>query len=159
MKFTAEKDKIYVLQTSDLAFAADTVIELYNTDGAQQLAQNDDYGYTSASRITWEAPADGVYYARIRHVNVAASGPNTQYDFAIHTGFCNPDDAEGDDGDNGPGDASTRCPPTASRNRTISAPTRCAKTWATRIGSNSAPWPRANIASRPTTWGRTATRC
>lgn len=105
VKFTAEKDKIYVLQTSNLAFASDTVITLFNTDGISQLAQNDDYGYTAASRIIWEAPANGVYFARIRHVDIIASGPNTQYDFAILAGFCAPDDPEGSGGDNGPGDA------------------------------------------------------
>src|SRR5690606_15438002 len=42
---------------------------------------------------------------RIRHANPVATGPNTQYDFAIYEGFCDPDDAEGDNGDNGPGDA------------------------------------------------------
>lgn len=105
VRFSAVQGKVYVLQTLNLAFAADTVLHLYHTDGTTELAQNDDYGYTSGSRIVWEAPADGVYYAKVRHANPVASGPNTQYDLLIQEGVCAPDAQEGSEGDNGPGDA------------------------------------------------------
>lgn len=105
VKFSAEKGNVYVLQTTNLAFAADTVLHLYNTDGTTQLAQNDDYGYTSGSRIVWEAPEDGVYFASVHHANPVASGPNTQYDLVIAEGVCASDPFEGDTGNNGPGDA------------------------------------------------------
>ncbi len=105
VKFSAKKGKVYVLQTTNLAFASDTVLHLYDTDGTTELAQNDDYGYTSGSRIVWEAPADGLYFAKVRHANPVASGPNTQYDLAVQEGVCAPDSFEGGAGNNGPGDA------------------------------------------------------
>jgi hypothetical protein len=105
VKFTAQTGKVYVLQTLNLAAAADTVLHLYNIDGSSQLAQNDDYGYTSGSRLVWEAPGDGVYFAKVHHANLVASGPNTQYDFVIQEGVCSPDPFEANAGNNGPGDA------------------------------------------------------
>lgn len=105
MKFSAQAGKIYVLETSNLALASDTLLTLYDTNGVTQLAQNDDYGYTSASRVVWQAPKNGTYYARVRHVNAIASGPNTEYDFSIQQGFCAPDTLESSGNDNGPSKA------------------------------------------------------
>ena len=107
IKFNAVADKIYVLQTANLAFAADTELHLYGPDGTTVIAQNDDYGYSSASRLVWKPTTSGLYYARVRHVNAVANGPNTQYEFSINEGFCQPDPQEGDNGDNGPGDAAS----------------------------------------------------
>ncbi len=105
VKLTLEQGKTYVLQTTDLAFAADTVLTLYAADGATKLAENDDYGYVSGSRLTYVAPATADYYARVKHVNAAANGPNTQYTLVAQEGFCRPDTQEGAAGNNGPGDA------------------------------------------------------
>jgi hypothetical protein len=55
--------------------------------------------------VIYQATSAGSYLARIRHDNPAANGPNTAYDFSIQEGVCSPDDQEGDNGDNGPGDA------------------------------------------------------
>ena len=107
VKFNVVADKIYVIQTTNLAFAADTELHLYGPDGTTLIAQNDDYGYSSASRLVWKPTTSGLYYARVRHVNAVANGPNTQYDFSISEGFCQPDPQEGDNGDNGPGDAAS----------------------------------------------------
>ncbi|MBI1293772.1 hypothetical protein GC175_02290 [bacterium] len=98
-------DQIYVIKTSNLGFASDTVLELWDDKG-NQIAVNDDYDYVKASRITFQPSASGVYYAKVRHLNPTAAGPNTNYDLTLETGFCVPDDAE-TDGDNGPGDART----------------------------------------------------
>ncbi|MCB0080765.1 MAG: hypothetical protein KDE47_07550, partial [Caldilineaceae bacterium] len=105
VKFSAQAGKVYVLRTANLAFAADTLLQLYGTDGTTVISENDDYGYISASRIVWSPTTSGEYYARITHVNPVANGPNTQYDFLINEGYCSPDDQEGSTGDNGPGDA------------------------------------------------------
>ena len=102
VRFTAEAGTIYVLQTSNLGFAADTVLHLYETDGATELAHNDDYGYVASSRIIWQAPDDGTYYAKVRHHNPVASGPDTRYDLSISKGRCTSDALEPD---NGPLDA------------------------------------------------------
>jgi len=96
VSFTAQAGTIYVLQTSELGTAADTVLTLYDTDGTTALATNDDYGYTAASRIVWQAPADGTYFAMVKHHNPGAAGPNTNYDLSIREGVCIPDPFEGD---------------------------------------------------------------
>ncbi len=60
IKFNAVADKIYVLQTANLAFAADTELHLYGPDGTTVIAQNDDYGYSSASRLVWKPTTSGL---------------------------------------------------------------------------------------------------
>ena len=101
--FTAQAGTIYVLQTSNLGTAADTVIQLYDTDQTTELAANDDYGYGRSSRVIWEATGSGTYYARVSHHDPPVSGSATGYDFSIATGQCLPDSFEAD---NGPFDAS-----------------------------------------------------
>jgi hypothetical protein len=96
--FTVEAGTTYVLQTQNLGMAADTHLYLYDTDGATELAHNDDYGYTVASRIIWQAPSDGTYYAKVRHHNPNAGGVDTSYDLAVSKGVCVPDAYEGDNG-------------------------------------------------------------
>ena len=98
MRFNAEAGKIYVLQTSTLGAAADTYLQLYDPDGQTELAHNDDYGYLLASRIVWQAPTSGEYFARIRHHNTATSGVDTQFNLFIQEGVCIPDASEGDNG-------------------------------------------------------------
>ncbi len=60
-KFQAVAGKAYVFTTA-FGTLPDSVLYLYDTNGAKQLAFNDDYGSSSASQITWTAPASGVYY-------------------------------------------------------------------------------------------------
>jgi hypothetical protein len=98
VRFAAEFGTIYVLQTSNLGSKADTYLHLYNTDGSLELAQNDDYGYGLASRVVWQAPADGVYYAKVNHHSPTVSGATTSYDLAISEGVCLPDSSEPDNG-------------------------------------------------------------
>ena len=103
--FSAEAGKTYVLRTTNLAFAADTLLQLYDSDKTTLIHENDDFNYVSASRIVWEATRTDTYYARIRHVNPVANGPNTSYDFVIQEGVCTPDPLDSGNGDNGPADA------------------------------------------------------
>lgn len=98
VRFTAQAGTTYVLLTSNLGLAADTYLYLYDTDGVTELAHNDDYGYLLASRIIWQCPRDGVYYAKVRHHNPAASGADTSYDLSIAKGRCNVDSYEPDNG-------------------------------------------------------------
>jgi len=103
VKFTADAGTTYVLHTSNLGIAADTYLYLYGTDGATELARNDDYGYLLSSRIVWKATQAGTYYAKVRHHNPQASGADTRYDLAIVKGSgCTADAFEPD---NGPLDA------------------------------------------------------
>lgn len=103
-QLTLTAGEIYVIKTSNLGFAADTVLELWDSQG-NKIAVNDDYDYVKASRIFFEPPTTGVYYAMVRHHDPVAAGANTNYDLSLEIGFCIPDEADDAQGDNGPGDA------------------------------------------------------
>jgi len=60
-KFQAVAGKSYLV-TVGLGTLPDSLLYLYDTNGAKQLAFNDDYGSGSASQIAWTAPTAGVYY-------------------------------------------------------------------------------------------------
>ncbi|HUW94803.1 MAG TPA: PPC domain-containing protein [Anaerolineae bacterium] len=81
--FWAEAGQTYVLATSSLGLDGDTYLYLYDTDGETLLAANDDYGGTLASRIVWECPATGTYYAAVKHWNPNVSGCGTTYDLSF----------------------------------------------------------------------------
>ncbi|MEM7535345.1 MAG: pre-peptidase C-terminal domain-containing protein [Chloroflexota bacterium] len=115
VQFEVEAAQIYVLQTETLGVDADTVLELYDSAG-QLIARNDDYGYLKASRIVFEPNFPGTHYARVQHINIGASGPDTAYTISLQEGSCSPDIHEGDSGDNGPGDAIEINPNGPSRN-------------------------------------------
>ena len=82
-KFDAKAGVAYTIQTSSLGTSADTYLYLYDTDGATPLAANDDYGGTLASRIMWQAPADGTYYVMVKHWNPNVGGCGTSYDLSV----------------------------------------------------------------------------
>ncbi len=104
VKFNLTAGEIYIIQTSNLDFAADTVLDLYNEQGTL-LASNDDYNYVEASRIVFEPSTSGTYYARATHHQPTAAGVNTGFDLSITTGFCSPDLGDAAAGDNSPADA------------------------------------------------------
>jgi len=81
--FWAEAGQTYVLATSNLGLGADTYLYLYDMDGETLLAANDDYGGTLASRILWECPDTGTYYAAVKHWNPNVSGCGTTYDLSV----------------------------------------------------------------------------
>ncbi len=66
--FSAVAGATYDLQTFNLAPGADTVVDLYDSDGVTLLASNDDEsGASLASLIAgFAAPADGTYYVMTR---------------------------------------------------------------------------------------------
>ena len=68
--FEADADALYridvILSTLD-----DSLLILYDADG-RELAHNDDYGGTYASRIEWQAPAAGDYYLWVEGYGVGA---------------------------------------------------------------------------------------
>jgi len=120
IKFDAVAGRIYVILTTVQGFAADTVIELFGPDGVTQIAENDDYGYVRASRIVFQAQANGAHFVRIHHHDPVASGATTQYGVQVQEGFCLPDDQEGAAGNNGPGDAQA-LPPNGAQNHNFCA--------------------------------------
>ena len=61
--FRAEEGERYQIAV-DLLTLGDSELTLYDT-GGRELAYNDDYGDTFASRIIWEAPGSGEYYVEV----------------------------------------------------------------------------------------------
>lgn len=104
VQFELEAGEIYVVKTANLGTASDTVLALYDADGLK-LIENDDYDYVKASRIVYQPVASGTYYAMVRHHNPLAAGDDTRYDLTLEQGYCVPDEADAENGDNGPGDA------------------------------------------------------
>jgi murein DD-endopeptidase MepM/ murein hydrolase activator NlpD len=78
-KFTAIAGQTYRISTTNLGAAADTLVSLYDQDGVTLLAENDDSGRSLASSITWQAPASGTYYGKVRSWNPALHGCGTAY--------------------------------------------------------------------------------
>ena len=82
VKFTAVKDALYTIFTSNLGAIADTILELYDTDGTTLLDGNDD-SIAKASRIDWTASADGTYFVRVTNKPPGAFGHGAAYSFRI----------------------------------------------------------------------------
>lgn len=59
--FQATAGKKYILSTT-LSTLKDSVLYLYGSNGKTKLAYNDDYGTSTASRISWTATSSGTYY-------------------------------------------------------------------------------------------------
>ena len=97
VKFTATAATQYTIQTANLGSNADTFLYLYDTDGATELARDDDSGGGLASRITWVAPASGTYYARAHHYSNVRYGTGTNYDLSVRAGSASGDVYEPDD--------------------------------------------------------------
>jgi hypothetical protein len=81
---TAQAGGVYTITTSSWGQRADTFLALFDTDGSSQLAANDDYSGTTdySSRITWQAPSNGVYFVRIDN-QARLTGLDTGYDIWI----------------------------------------------------------------------------
>ena len=84
--FTATVGQLYVIETYDLGWDADTKICLFGTDGTTQIACDDDSGGGLASRLRWTANSAGSYYLRVKHTDSSVSGPTTAYHLGISLG-------------------------------------------------------------------------
>ena len=62
-RFQAERGQSYQIDVA-LGTLDDSELVLLDPDG-RELAYNDDYGDTYASRLYWEAPSNGVYYVAV----------------------------------------------------------------------------------------------
>jgi uncharacterized repeat protein (TIGR01451 family) len=82
--FAAEAGEVYTITTLSWGQRADTVLDLFDTDGHTLLAGNDDYEGTTdfSSRLLWKAPADGVYYVRVTN-RAGLTELDTEYDLWI----------------------------------------------------------------------------
>ncbi len=73
----------YRFETVNLACGNDTIIFLYDQDGAAELASNDDGGFAHGSRIEWTPGASHTYFLRIVAYGGLRFGPGTQYEVRI----------------------------------------------------------------------------
>ena len=81
--FEAQQGRAYVIETSNLAYEIDTVVELYDQRG-NELASDDDGGEEYlASRLWWVATDGGRLYVMIRSFGDADEGPGTRYDVSL----------------------------------------------------------------------------
>ena len=62
-RFQAEQGEFYQIDVA-LGTLDDSIVNLYDADGSL-LDSNDDDGGTSASRLYWKAPSNGVYYVAV----------------------------------------------------------------------------------------------
>ena len=86
VKFYAVSGVLYTLATTNTGGHADTVLELYGTDGSTLIASNDDDPTRwPASRLDWLPSATGMYYARVYHWDQWAYGCTTEYGLSIQT--------------------------------------------------------------------------
>jgi subtilisin family serine protease len=73
-KFQAVAGRGYVFRTQ-LGTLPDSVLTLYDRNGATALATNDDYaGLGLASQINWTAPASGTYYLEVKAFSGSQTG-------------------------------------------------------------------------------------
>jgi len=84
VKFEAQAGVTYTLSTGNTGGHADTVLELYDTDGSTLLAFNDDCpNRWPSSCLDWQAPGDGTYYVKVYHWDEYAYGCTTEYGLSI----------------------------------------------------------------------------
>jgi|GEM_PF-2516334 len=80
IKFNATWGKTYTISASNLGINNDTYLELYNTNGTQKLAENDD------NIANWAAPATGVYYIKVSNAADEGGCEGYEYDLAVKEG-------------------------------------------------------------------------
>ncbi len=69
VKFTvaaADVGKLYIVETLNNGPQGDTILTLYDTDGARALATAGDYGEPLAAQIRWRFGRAGTYYVQVR---------------------------------------------------------------------------------------------
>jgi hypothetical protein len=100
LSFNACAERSYTIETSNLGPAADTVLELYDTDCSTLLLSDDNGGNGGAgpaSLITWTAPVGGTgtYHIKVRQVD-GTFGDDRNYGIIFTAGVCSRADFNGD---------------------------------------------------------------
>ncbi|MDP9382342.1 MAG: hypothetical protein M3Q29_19830 [Chloroflexota bacterium] len=75
---------LYRFETLYLSSSADTILELYGTDGTTLLGASDDSGPGLASMIDFAPTTSGTYYLKVRRYR-GASHPNQTYYVRVNT--------------------------------------------------------------------------
>jgi hypothetical protein len=79
-RFYAEEGQAYLLRVEHRGIG-DTVLEVWNPQGTQKIAEDDDSGENRQPRLRWLAPATGYYFLKVRPF----SGGTGQYAVIIET--------------------------------------------------------------------------
>jgi hypothetical protein len=79
IKITTETGEEYTIRTNNLGVYADTVMYVYRSDGTTLVTQNDDYGGSLGSQVSWVADVNGYYYIKVVHWNPNVAGCGTRY--------------------------------------------------------------------------------
>jgi hypothetical protein len=83
VSFQAEAGTTYVVETGGLGPECDTLVTLYDQDGAM-LAGDDDGGEESlASRVSWTADEDGMLIVEVRQFDQVIEGRGTGYEIWV----------------------------------------------------------------------------
>lgn len=73
----------YTFQTDNLADGVDTIIEIFDIDGLSQLSSDDNSGEGLASKLSWTAPATGIYYLRVSQNSGSSYGCDASYQVSL----------------------------------------------------------------------------
>ncbi len=87
--FNATGGASYMVETLNPGPDADTIIELYDANGAM-VAQNDDHTPGTSSQVAFAPAATGNYFARVRQYNPSNLGAGTEYDIRVQQGTPTP---------------------------------------------------------------------
>ena len=83
MMFNAQAGSSYTIRTLGLGPNTDTILELFDQDGATMITNSDDSNGTLASRIDWIAPVAGTYYVKVRQFDGTRYGVDVLYTLAL----------------------------------------------------------------------------
>lgn len=83
-KFSPDKGKTYILETSDLASKVGTIIYFYD-EGLKLINSNDNSNLNDlSSKIEWTSPDSGeYYYIQIKPSSTSSAGCRSSYNFSI----------------------------------------------------------------------------
>ncbi|MBF0549960.1 MAG: carboxypeptidase regulatory-like domain-containing protein [Deltaproteobacteria bacterium] len=84
VKFYGAMGEVYTIKTSNLGSNCDTVIELYDSDGATLLRKVDNGGPGEPETLEWTCPKESLYYVRVYDADPRAFEYGTQYDLAVY---------------------------------------------------------------------------
>jgi hypothetical protein len=83
--FSASGGKSYLIETLNTGPEADTVIELYDANGAF-VAQNDDHSPGTTSLVSVQPNNATTYYIKVRQYNPSYAGTGTEYALRVREG-------------------------------------------------------------------------
>ena len=74
----------YVIKTEYLEAGCDTVITLFDSNGATEIDSVDDYGNGKSELLSWQCLKNGIYYVKIRHYSRDAHGDGASYQLRVY---------------------------------------------------------------------------